>query len=70
MNQALIIQIFFGGFIVFWVGGFLIYGYHIFSYGVPGDATKKSFIILTITSALLFVFITFNLAGIDWGALR
>lgn len=70
MNQALVIRIIFGIFSLFWLGGFLIYGYHVFSYGVPGDATKKSFLLLSIISVFLILLITFGLSGIDWSTLR
>lgn len=54
---------------VFWFVGFFIYAYHVFSYGMPGDATKKSFYILLSLSLASILLVAYILAGINWGAL-
>ncbi|MDD3480949.1 MAG: hypothetical protein PHW75_01840 [Patescibacteria group bacterium] len=54
---------------VIWLFGFGVYAYHVFSFGMPGDATKKSFYILLSLSLLSILAVTYVLSGVNWGAL-
>jgi len=68
MNIGAIIIAFLALVLFFWFVGILIYAYHVISYGLPGDATKKSTLILILISALIILFATFYFSGIDWRA--
>ncbi len=67
--MASIILIIFFVFIVIWFIGLGIYSYHVFSYGMPGDATKKSLLALMAISSITILFVTFFVSGLDWGSL-
>ena len=70
MNYELIFFVF--SFIAFliWVVGFIIYAYHVFAFGLPEDATRKSLYILIMTAMTVIIIATFYLSAINWSSIK
>lgn len=49
-----------------WLIGFSIYVYHVLSYGMPGDKTKLSLLLLTGITFAAFLVSTYFMSGIYW----
>jgi len=63
---ATIILSAFGFFLFLWLIGFVVFSYHVFSYGLPGDATKKVFYVFLSLSIMAIIAVIYFLAGINW----
>jgi hypothetical protein len=69
MNLSLIFTLSILIAIVLWLVGLAIYGYHVFAYGLPKDATIKSLYALVLISALALLVSVYYVSGFNWGAL-
>jgi len=43
-----------------------VFGYHVFLYGLPSDATRMSFVVLIFITMAIFLIGVFHLSGFDW----
>lgn len=63
-----IVLIVFGIFILMWLLGVGVAAYHVFKYGLPGDATKTALWVFLGFAALVFLVVIYFISGINWSA--